>query len=337
MPSTDGSYLLCHICRKWRHIALGTPTLWRGISWAWLSHRHAFSTHPQILLLLNKSLELSASCSLSITLAEVDSKYQLTRKIVEHCARWEHVELYHTGGVASNSLSTTEPGLPLLRSLKVRSWPSPKVSFLAAPLLRKVELGIYRAEVCLSIFPWSQLTVLSVDHIDAMDCRDLINQLASIVYCRLIIMCIETSIEEITSLRDLTLPYLETFIIEYPFVARWKLFDALPLPGLRRLQLSRESALIKPDPIASLASFVSRSGCRLQELCIPGLLNATEQAFRCAPEFSSVVSFIFKPGGELEITEPFLRESNDGGDIELNDDQDLYSNMAVGSPTALYD
>ncbi|KAJ6517986.1 hypothetical protein C8R47DRAFT_1085581 [Mycena vitilis] len=326
-------YLLCHICRKWADIALETPELWRAISLSpprqqtCAFEKDSHWTFP----LLNTSLELSASCPLSITLlsmAEGNYRHLLTRKLVNHCARWEHVELTFTAHETPNFPSNVEIGFPFLRSLKLRAYSLPPVSFRAAPLLRKIELEIYH-EGCLPIFPWSRLTVLSVEYIDARHCCYLINQLASIVYCRLIIVTVYAGIP---SLRDFTLPYLETLIIDDPFSVRWNIIDALTLPSLRRLQLNNTFGSSSTDldhhPVHCVASLVTRSGCSLRQLCIAGLFSGREEDFRRAPEFSSVVLFIFEIDGKLEETEAFLRESNS---TEEGDDKD--SIITVGSPT----
>ncbi|KAJ7659759.1 hypothetical protein DFH06DRAFT_1130512 [Mycena polygramma] len=324
---------LCHICRKWRDIAIHTPALWRAISWP--PHRNSgFNPYPQGVF--SAWLERSASCPLSITLVEDGSTYLLTRKIIDYCARWEHVEVTFSShaSVATEFFRNTALPLPLLRTLKFRAYSSslPTRSFLVASSLRKLELEFYAPRDLPMFFPWRQLTVLSVACIDAVECRDVIDQLADIVYCRLILTIRSThaNVEEIRSPRDLTLSYLETFIIHHPGGVRWRIFDGLTVPALRRLHV-KGSGLMDPDPVGSLASLISRSGCCLRQLCIPGLPKSTETMFRCTAEFSSVMLFIFKLGGELEMTEPFLQESNDGGDTKSN--YDTATMIAVGSPT----
>ncbi|KAJ7700330.1 hypothetical protein B0H17DRAFT_1046992 [Mycena rosella] len=64
--------------------------------------------------------------------------------------------------------------------------------------------------------------------------------------------------------------------------------EMLTLPALRRLQI--EATLLRPDPIAPLVSLVSRSGCKLQELCITNSHLARDRYQTALP---SVASFIF--------------------------------------------
>ncbi|KAJ7608127.1 hypothetical protein DFH06DRAFT_1018088 [Mycena polygramma] len=189
---------LCHICRKWRNIALHTPRLWRAISWP--PHMN-FGFNPYPKDLFSAWLERSASCPLSIKLIEDGSTHQLARKIVDYRARWEHLEItFTTNGSVATDFLQTNVRLPLLRSLKLRALSSlPRASFLVAPRLRKLALEFYAAKDLLVLFPWQQLTVLSVALIDALDCCDVIDQLANIVYCRLILIPISAhrNIEEI--------------------------------------------------------------------------------------------------------------------------------------------
>ncbi|KAJ6513937.1 hypothetical protein C8R47DRAFT_1190773 [Mycena vitilis] len=329
---------LCDVCRKWRDIALHTPRLWRAISWPphinfWLS--------PYPKQIFSAWLERSASCPLSIKLIEDGSTNQLARKIVQYRARWEHLELtFATNGSVATDLLHANVQLPLLRSLKLRALSIlPRASFLVAPRLRKLTLEFYGARDLPVCFPWQQLTVLSIALIDPFDCCEVVERLANIVYCRLMLMPVSANrnIEELKSPRDSTLPYLETFIVHLPSGTKWALFDTLSVPALRRLEV-KGLGLIAPDPVASLVSLISRSGCRLQELCIPGMSKATAKVFRRTLESSSVVLFI-QPDAKLEITDSFLRESNDGGDTESNYDDagdtesyyDEDSSLSVGS------
>ncbi|KAJ7856544.1 hypothetical protein B0H13DRAFT_1727764, partial [Mycena leptocephala] len=245
-------YLLCHICRKWRHIASATPALWRAIS---LPLRWPRNTEPRQTLLLHilkLLLKSSGSCLLSIRLDSDgmnDSACTLfARAITDHCARWEHLDLSIPWPL--NFLPREELPLPFLRSLRLgfdgENFTT-TTTFLAAPLLQKVSLVRYR-DAHGPIFPWSQLTVLSVDFIKPNKTIHLLNQLVNVVHCRLNIDLDTEPILEPASWRDATLPYLETLIISaYRFIPGSRsLLDALTSPVLQRLQVT-ESLLNSAD------------------------------------------------------------------------------------------
>ncbi|KAJ7325534.1 hypothetical protein DFH08DRAFT_711301, partial [Mycena albidolilacea] len=173
-------YLLCHICRQWRSIAFATPALWRAVS---LSLTKGGKL-PQKLRYLSISLERSGSCLLSLKLKSYDTSKlaHLRQMIIDHCARWEYLEL---PGGSSNYLPDVKLPLPFLRSFK--GWgflEGLTVAPLAAPSLRHLYLAVYYDRYS-PIFPWSQLTVVCMSRITLDQYSYLVNQLVNVVTCRL--------------------------------------------------------------------------------------------------------------------------------------------------------
>jgi hypothetical protein len=144
-------------------------------------------------ILLADWLGLSGSCLLSVKL---HSDMDLTDLnyfgpiIAVECERWEHLEFDMPRPLESFP-ADDELSLLHLRTLKLGQDSETLIAgvtanFLAAPLLRKVALRTY-CDAYGSIFPWSQLTVLCVDWIEASQCVDLLKQMANVVYCRFLI------------------------------------------------------------------------------------------------------------------------------------------------------
>ncbi|KAJ7639746.1 hypothetical protein DFH06DRAFT_1099193 [Mycena polygramma] len=119
-PPTIGllsPYLLCQICRKWREIAIATPTLWSAIAISLGRMRRLEQKHD----LLKNWLKLSGSCLLSIKLyGDFDvvgpGLPRFLRTVTDHRVRWEHLSLPFLDKVV---LEIEPPPLPFLRSLKV--------------------------------------------------------------------------------------------------------------------------------------------------------------------------------------------------------------------------
>jgi hypothetical protein len=181
-------YILCHICQKWRAIALTTHALWRAIS---LSLRRRLQ---EKYILLDDWLGLSGSCLLSIKLhndMDLTNLDHFGAIIAIECERWEYLELDISRPLEIFPVDDDdELSLPHLRSLKLgrgretlSAGEIVTVTFLAAPLLQKVALEIY-CDAYGPIFPWSQLTVLSVNWINASQCVDLLKQTVNVVCCR---------------------------------------------------------------------------------------------------------------------------------------------------------
>ncbi|KAF8213852.1 hypothetical protein K438DRAFT_1802378 [Mycena galopus ATCC 62051] len=185
-------YLLCHICRGWREIALTTPALWRGISFSLRNVQQL----PQKLHFLNTSLALSGSYPLSIRLdSDIEGESPLRigpfgRTIIDHCARWELLQL--SIPCPWDFLPNTAESvlLPFLRELKLRknrdfrsAGFTSNRAILVAPLLEKVTIISYH-QAYDPIIPWSQLTMLYIDFIRPDQCN-ILNQLVNLISCRL--------------------------------------------------------------------------------------------------------------------------------------------------------
>jgi hypothetical protein len=206
---------------------------------------------------------------------------ELLAALVLHRARWEHLNIF----LSLSRLSAIEGPMPLLRSLKLRLSDdgedyTTNVSFLEAPLLRTVVFNDAAAHN-ITLMPWTQLTSLTLHAVCPRDCAPILQLTPNLVHCELGLAG-EDGIENgvnitLPSLRSLTLSsnvpvagYLGTFI----------------LPTLRSLEISE--SYLDPDCIDTLASFVTKSRCKLQELCITDRASASEDSYRKAFPSTSV-------------------------------------------------
>ncbi|KAJ7439467.1 hypothetical protein FB451DRAFT_1301848 [Mycena latifolia] len=270
--------LLCHICRDWREIALSTPGLWRAFNLTLTTPRAL----ERKLHFLDMSLKRSGSYPLSIQLdcsvmnkqASSPPLLPYLRALSSHRTRWEHLKLH----APLESLRSIEGPLPALRSIQLSSLyhlekceggPALTAAFLTARLLRKVALQSY-SEIYSDLLPWSQLTVLTVDRIILDHCQAVLNLAPNLVHCRFGIRLGQP--DEESSLSDVTsLPHLKSMALLSPPSAHsdtavWPFLELLTIPALEVLHVTEE--LLEPDPIATLVSLTSRSGCTPQMICI---------------------------------------------------------------------
>ncbi|KAJ7701684.1 hypothetical protein B0H16DRAFT_1705296 [Mycena metata] len=272
--------ILTHICRKWRDIALSTPLLWRAIS---LEYTRNEKEQAQMV---EAWLTRSRYCPLSLQAGRYrpipDS---VLAAVLPHSARWQHVGL---------RLWTLEPlfgfegPMPLLEDLEIFveiDRTRACQTFINSPRLRTASLWDWECQT--NFLPWAQLTSLTlVAHLPG-ECAKVLVQTVNLVYCELITCGVGSD------LPDVLLPRLETLV----FVA-FAAEDSDPstgylstfvLPALRRLQIPE--AFLGPDSIATLKSFVSKSGCKLQELCVTGPHEVSKRVYREAFSTIHIISF----------------------------------------------
>jgi len=288
-PSTGlpSPTLLTQICQRWREIALGTPMLWRAISLSF--YDIPFHRQRHILDFLSRS----GCCALSIQSDDGDLVApvpEVFTAVVRHRARWEQLHLR----ISPRQLSTINGPMPLLRHLHLsfdsyldpdESDPTTIVAFREVPLLRSVILDEYGpSNVTL---PWAQLTSLTLNSVFRAEYLPILQQASNLRQCELGILF---NYVDATDPHQITLPFLRSFTLDdanrdwngmYP--------DVFVVPALRSLRI-RES-LLAPDPIHVLASFISTSDCKLQELCITGKRTVTRET--CRKAFPWIHKFSF--------------------------------------------
>ncbi|KAJ6468676.1 hypothetical protein C8R47DRAFT_804085 [Mycena vitilis] len=270
---------LCQICRRWREVAMATPELWSTIS-SFDNNRHG-----RELRIFELWLEWSGHCPLSIKIAHDNgANKELVNVIIPHRARWQYLKID-----LEDNLQMLDGPMPFLRHLEValsRDTPE-RVSLLEVPLLRTVTLENVAA--LRIVLPWAQLTSLTLLNTYPSDCVPILVQAHNLVHCELDLFFDEFNIEP---RRDITLPHLQSLVFPDSGVASVTdsgFLSTLFVPALRSLEIAEN--FIVPNLIELLTAFISRSGCRLQELRITGTRLLPQQSYRQAFPFLSRLSF----------------------------------------------
>ncbi|KAF8143347.1 hypothetical protein K438DRAFT_2029645 [Mycena galopus ATCC 62051] len=271
-PPITGLYspiCLTLVCRTWREVALSTPVLWRAIR---ITYHRRISCKVQGTM-ADIWLARSGSCPLSI---DIDNPYpilvsghEVYTAVVAHRARWEYLKLR----IDDSELSVVDAPMPLLHHLDLK-FPDLYNLFVfhAVPRLRSVVLHNYVSRVTL---PWGQLTSLKLAGTYPHQCVRILQQTVNLVHCELGVF-VDPSADPGP---DITLPCLESLVL-IP-LGPWPMEGYLHtfiVPALHRLRVYLRF-LDSITPIASLESFISKSGCRLQEVHIVDA-SALEQSFR---------------------------------------------------------
>ncbi|KAJ7507066.1 hypothetical protein B0H11DRAFT_1970080 [Mycena galericulata] len=294
---------LSQICRKWRETALCTPLLWRAFE---VNVDPEESDCDHILSLLGPWLERSGSCPLSIMIqVESDGVEQkvalaLFKAILPYCARWEHLNL-KTPPLRPPEDNPSIETLPLLRTLTINlltqfaeaneTDSAHNFAWHKAPQLRRVSLMFSYGPFDAVILPWAQLTVLTVFALRPHQCVAILNQAVNLVHCRVRIFYDppENLIFDLSQ-TSITLRHLKTLTLSAISTPSPGFLDVLTLPALRILRIAEP--FIWPNPIPTLASFVSRSGCTLEQLSVTEATLSERGSFRSA--LPSIASFRFQ-------------------------------------------
>ncbi|KAJ6470283.1 hypothetical protein C8R47DRAFT_761798 [Mycena vitilis] len=278
LTGTDSPQLLLHICRRWRHIALFTPGLWRAIS------LDGFETDVEQHETVQAWLGRSGDYPLSIQMDQYpfpEALQKLLGVIAAHSRRWEYIKL----NISGEDFFTIEGDLPLLCHLNIYASGTPSHT-MTLPDLPRLHTAIFsHFDYPDALLPWGQLTSLTLIGKLAHECTPALSHASGLRYCELLLY---DRSGETTVKSDITLPYLETLVL-----APWSKHMGFPnlyilsfiVPALRRLQ--------GPGPaLTHIPELISRSGCTLEEVWITGETDAvSNEQYRAAFPFIPKLSF----------------------------------------------
>ncbi|KAJ7882302.1 hypothetical protein B0H13DRAFT_1629547 [Mycena leptocephala] len=296
--------VLTHICRKWRDIALTTPDLWRAIS---LSDRRGTSITPADL---SEVLSRSGCCPLSIAMDDNDYEFLVTLEdvfsaVVAHRERWQYLQLY----ICLSDFPTIKGKLPLLHHVDLTFEDNAPVIVLdEAPLLRTAILTAL--DLSNVILPWSQLTSLTLERLGPDTYVLILHQTSNLMHCELNLY--DWDYDASNPPPDVTLPCLESLSLidrEGPLPGYLNTFV---VPVLRSLYMREPS--LEPNPIPSLVSFISKSGCKLHDVHIATNIPEHETFYRKAFPLIKKFSFDLR----LPKKDSASESDSDSADIASN-------------------
>ncbi|KAJ7641190.1 hypothetical protein FB45DRAFT_1053763 [Roridomyces roridus] len=178
--------------------------------------------------------------------------------------------------------------MPLLESLflnvKDRRYSHPATTADDFPRLRTVGLDAADHGNWLPIF---QLTALTFEDVDSANYYLPILREAVNLVTLYLIDC-ETDVPPQSSVK---LDRLEMLVLGGSYVegVASQIFEAFTFPALHTLHISAQ--LLGKDPKGLLTPFITRSGCKIQELLVTGVCDFFEESFHAA--FPSIPNITF--------------------------------------------
>ncbi|KAK7018567.1 F-box domain-containing protein [Favolaschia claudopus] len=270
---------LTHICRKWRQTALATPTLWRA-----LELKDGFDERA---IWLDRAGSLPVSLVIDIAEESPSAALEVSKAfafILPYCERWEYLFCrIHDG----RALPVMEYQLPLLRGLQLEFTVEQDFVVGDAPLLRTAVLD-YNAPKHV-ILPWARLTKLTLYCVTRDEAMPLLQSAPNLVYLVLSLYPDSKESADTRVLQDLTMPSLTTLVVNTG--DRGLTTYVLPrfrAPALRVLDIYER--LLGPNPIDSLTSFITKSGCNLRHLHLYTSRPESDSTYRIAfPSITKIV------------------------------------------------
>ncbi|KAJ7903856.1 hypothetical protein B0H13DRAFT_2663571 [Mycena leptocephala] len=264
---------LTQICRRWREVALAVPALWSTIELS--DRRIPFEQHRHIT---ENWLKRSRHCPLSIYLNHRHDDQKILSALLPHRARLGYLKLT----LSESQLPMIASGpMPLLRHLDLTLFSSTPFTFPEVPLLRTVVLTIFAAPSV--ILPWAQLTCLTLNNVTSVEVAPILQKASNLLHCELYLFHHRDQ-----PLPNITLPRLETLAFDQRGDSMIGFLYSLDVPALRCLRIPEQT--LGPTPVDSLKSFITKSGCNVQKVCITDDFvvheDAYRQAFPSIPEFS---------------------------------------------------
>ncbi|KAJ7487320.1 hypothetical protein B0H11DRAFT_1035182 [Mycena galericulata] len=258
---------LTNISRRWRDVALSTPTLWSSFH----LNLNIPRRHEQQLRLLELWLDRSGACPLSLELVhDLDSgnsTASFTEAVMRHAHRWEEVYLI----LPRDELYRITVPTPLLRTLIIgpkeqldATTPvaAPVVMFSQAPKLKGVVLTMFFNPFSITL-PWLQITTLTA-HLYDVEAATILRETMALEECRFTLYCSFSEvpihpIPPILHLHSLSLlsPGIHAVSMEH-------LLAALDLPALENFTV--DEPFLGKDPVVTLSALLRNSHPRRIEI-----------------------------------------------------------------------
>lgn len=279
-PEPDPSFapmLLTHICHEWSVIASSTPGLWTSLDLVACKGDSPFALAD----VADKWFSRSASCPLTLRVHDHYGPSSSVQAFFPFFARYSNrLKELDLCCPQSTLARTGELDFPILEKLSLKPYVDTSiaaevVSFSRIPQLRSVKIDkIYYSHLDVDL-PWEQQTDVCVGSLPLHECALLLRRATNLVRFRcsdiLTAGSVPSRLPPNQQLRSLVLEHgTESFL------------PLLTLPALQHLGICPE-VYDEDFPVATVLSFLSRSSCSLQRLCLADVFPNLVKILRAIP------------------------------------------------------
>lgn len=253
-----GPWLVSHVCRRWRALALGTPALWTTVDVG----DHAFSRRlgPKLVsAYVKRSGDALVSCSLSVAPSQPVPVVHVFLGILFRCrGRWQHAYFALDAACLDHLAPPSNPGFPALEHIDIHLTGKPDSGggppkgcnlFAESPRLRRALVS--GAQHRAFRFAWSQLEYY-VGHVVTEDGRCILPELGALQRCGPSVHAARPIPKPAT---PYVLPALAKLCVNHGTVV-----DAITTPALA------ECAFGSGPCLAQVCALLERSICSLRAL-----------------------------------------------------------------------
>lgn len=260
---TNPPWVVAHVSRKWRVVALSFPTIWGVVPPVKISMK---DKGKKFILRLMELLRRSGEQPLSIHISSDEDNvvdHPIVQILITHCARWRTAVMKLSVGDLQALTPLIRRRLSSLYSLKLavrvpHDEDCVLGSFSIAPKLREVEIDCSWVRLLL---PWEQLTKYveqSTNPTGVIQVFSVSCEISYLSYC--------TRATPFFRFRPMTLANITTFDLNFhnPRASGASMLESLTLPALTDLRVRSSHGSLVDD----LIDVIRRSKCPLQKLSI---------------------------------------------------------------------
>lgn len=260
---TNPPWVVAHVSRQWRTVALSFPKIWGVVPPVKISMK---DKGKKFILHLTEFLCRSGDHPLSIHISSDEDNvvdHPIFQILITHCARWRTVVMKLSVGDLQVLTPLIRRRLSSLYSLKLavripHDEDCVLGSFSIAPKLREVEIDCSWVRLLL---PWEQLSKYveqSTNPTGIIQVLSVSSKIKYFSYC--------TRANPLFHFRPMTLANITTFDLNFhnPRASGASVLKSLTLPALTNLRVRSSHASLVDD----LINVIRRSKCRLKKLSI---------------------------------------------------------------------